>query len=207
VLEACRLSKRVSRIIVASSDKAYGKSKKHYGEDDPLRGDHPYEVSKSATDLIAQTYTKTYKMPIVVTRFGNIYGEGDLNFSRIIPGIMKAIITKETLDLRSDGTFVRDYVYVNDVVGAYLLLLSKMDDAGEKIYNIGSKDTLSVLELIRISKRILHKPFSYRIMNDAKNEIPYQSLEYKRITQLGWKQQYRLTAVLPRIARWYKHIL
>ena len=108
VLESARLFPKIKAVIIASSDKAYGKlSKKKYVETDPLRGDHPYEVSKSAADLISYSYFKTYMVPVVTTRFGNIYGEGDLNFSRIIPGIMKTVVNKEALNIRSNGICAR----------------------------------------------------------------------------------------------------
>src|SRR3990167_3103678 len=128
VLESARLFPKVKAVIIASSDKAYGKlSKEKYVETDALRGDHPYEVSKSAADLISYSYFKTYKVPVVTTRFGNIYGEGDLNFSRIIPSIMKALIDKEVLDIRSNGKYVRDYLYVKDVVNGYILLSENIE--------------------------------------------------------------------------------
>ena len=123
VLEAVRLNPQIKGVVVASSDKAYGKlNKNQYIETDPLSGDHPYDTSKSVTDLLSTTYYKTYKIPVVVTRFGNIYGEGDLNFSRIIPGIMESIIKNSELRIRSNGKYVRDYLYVKDVVNGYLLL-------------------------------------------------------------------------------------
>src|SRR3989344_7731387 len=109
ILEAARHSPYVKGMIIASSDKAYGKLNRPYKETDSLQGDHPYEVSKSSADLIAQSYFKTYQLPVVITRFGNIYGPGDLNFNRIIPGIIKSLLTGEKLLIRSDGTFVRDY--------------------------------------------------------------------------------------------------
>src|SRR3989344_1507208 len=176
ILESARLFPKVKAVIVASSDKAYGKlAKGKYKEEDALRGDHPYEVSKSAADLICFTYFKTYGVPVVTTRFGNIYGEGDLNFSRIIPGIMESLITNERLELRGNGKFIRDYLYVKDVVNGYLLLAKNINKTKGEAFNFGSKETLSVLAVIKLIEKTLKKKINYKILNTAKNEIPYQS--------------------------------
>lgn len=168
ILESARLYPKVKAIVVASSDKAYGKLEPGrfiYSEIDSLRGDHPYDVSKSATDLISGMYYKTYKVPVVTTRFGNIYGEGDNNFSRIIPGIMKSLITNTILEIRSDGKAVRDYLYVKEVVKGYLMLADKIDEVKGEAFNFGSKDTLSVIELIKIIEEELRINVPYRILN------------------------------------------
>ena len=204
ILESARRFSHVKGVVVASSDKSYGKSRKPYVETDPLKGDHPYNVSKSAMDLITQAYAKTYHLPIVVTRFGNIYGEGDLNFSRIIPGIMRTIITKEPLRVRSDGTYVRDYIYVKDVVRGYLFLLSKVDKIKGEAFNLSSNDTYSVLDLIKYIAKKMNKKISYSIANSAKNEIPYQHLSYQKIQKLGWKPIYSIGSTLAPIRSWYK---
>lgn len=205
VLESARLFPHVKGIIFASSDKAYGKlAKEKYSEEDALKGDHPYEVSKSAADLICYSYSKTYGVPVVTTRFGNIYGEGDLNFSRIIPGIMKSLAANETLEIRSDGTYVRDYLYVKDVVNGYLLLAHNIEKVKGEVFNFGSSDSVSVLELIALIETTLGKKVNYKILNIAKNEIPYQSLDYTKIQKrLGWKAVSRLTTVVPTINTWY----
>ncbi len=207
ILDAARLFTHVKGVIVASSDKSYGKSRKPYIETDPLRGDHPYEVSKSATDLLAHAYAKTYHLPIVVTRAGNIYGEGDLNFSRIIPGIMKAVVTKEKLVIRSDGSYVRDYIYVEDVVSGYLFLLEHRDKTNGEAFNLSSSDSCSVIALIRQTERILKRKIPYVIENSAKNEIPYQHLNAGKIINLGWRPTYSIKNTLPLIRRWYNSIL
>lgn len=209
VLESARLFPKIKGIVVASSDKAYGKlAKGKYVETDALRGDHPYDVSKSATDLISQCYFKTYKVPVVVTRFGNIYGEGDLNFSRIIPGIIRSIIKKETLELRSNGKFTRDYLYVKDVVKGYLNLAQNIEITKGEVYNFGSEETLSVLELIKKIEKVLKIKVNYKILNIAKNEIPYQSLNYNKIKkQLGWKPKYTMSMTAKTIFRWYKKVI
>ncbi len=204
ILDAARRNKRVTGVIVASSDKAYGKSKREYEENHPLAGDHPYEVSKSAADLIAQAYFKTYALPVVITRFGNIYGPGDLNFNRIIPGLIKSIIAKEKLEIRSDGTFVRDYIYVKDVVSAYLTLLAHLEKVKGEAFNISTSDSYSVVALIKKSEHILRKKVQYVIQNTQVNEIPYQHLNWDKIKKLGWKPKYTLPRGLTETYHWYK---
>jgi CDP-glucose 4,6-dehydratase len=207
ILDASRESKSVKGIIVASSDKAYGKTKKAYTEEFPLNGDHPYDVSKSCQDLISQAYFKSYGLPIVITRFGNVYGEGDLHMSRIVPGICEAIIKNKTLLIRSDGTYVRDYLYVKDVVNGYMVLLKNIKKVKGEAFNFGSKDTLSVLELIKVLEKAISKKIKYKILNSAKNEIPYQSLNYSKIKrQLGWVPKYTVSSSIEKIIEWYKTI-
>lgn len=204
ILEAARASKGIRGVIVASSDKAYGKTKEKYTEESPLRGDHPYDVSKSCTDLISLAYYKTYNLPVVVTRFGNVYGEGDLHMDRIIPGICDAIIKKNTLKIRSDGTYVRDYLYVKDVAAGYVFLLEKINQTKGNAYNFSSKDTYSVLDLIKKAEQILKIKIPYKIMNTAKNEIPYQHLDDAKIRKLGWNPEYSLEKSLHSIIKWYR---
>ena len=206
ILESARLFPKVKAIIVASSDKAYGKlSKGKYKETDALKGDHPYEVSKSAADLISYSYFKTYGTPVVTTRFGNIYGEGDLNFSRIIPGILKSLISNKTLEIRSNGKFIRDYLYVKDVVSGYLLLAKNIAKVKGEAFNFGSKETLSVLEVIKLIEKILKKKVNYKILNSAKNEIPYQSLDFSKINRLfSWNPKYSLKNTIESIESWYE---
>ena len=204
VLESARLYPKVKAIVVASSDKAYGKlASGQYLETDPVRGDHPYDVSKSATDLISNMYFKTYQIPVVTTRFGNIYGEGDNNFSRIIPAIMKSLLNKETLELRSDGKSVRDYLYVKDVAKGYLMLAEKVDEIKGEAFNFGSNDTLSVIELIEEIEKELKIKVPYKVLNIAKNEIPYQSLNYEKIKKIGWKNKENVKTTSKRIYDWY----
>ena len=219
ILESARLFPKVKVVIVASSDKAYGKLEKgptssktslgasKYKETDALRGDHPYEVSKSAADLISFSYFKTYGVPVVTTRFGNIYGEGDLNFSRIIPGIIKSLITNEKLELRSNGKFIRDYLYVKDVVNGYLLLAKNINKAKGEAYNFGSKETLSVLSVIKLIEKVLKKKINYKILNTAKNEIPYQSLDYSKIKKaLGWNPKFSINKTIENAYSWYERL-
>jgi CDP-glucose 4,6-dehydratase len=206
ILEASRLVS-VQGIIVASSDKAYGKTKKQYTENSPLHGDHPYDVSKSCTDLIAQTYFKTYDLPTVISRFGNVYGEGDLHFDRIVPGICEAIIKKKTLFIRSNGEYIRDYLYVKDVSAGYILLLQKLAESKGEAFNFSSKETLSVLELVKIAEKVLKKKIEYKILNTAKNEIPYQHLSDIKVKKIGWKNNTTFKDRLPDILGWYTKIV
>ena len=208
ILEAVRTNPKIKGVVVASSDKSYGKLKKQkYIETDPLSGDHPYDTSKSVTDLISTTYYKTYGTPVVVTRFGNIYGEGDLNFSRIIPGIMKSIIKNEQLKIRSNGKYIRDYLYVKDVVNGYLLLARNIDKVKGEAFNFGSDDTLTVIEVIKAVEKSLNKKIDYKILNTAKNEIPYQSLDYSKIKKvLGWKPKENIKTTADKIFKWYKKV-
>jgi len=204
ILESARGNSRIRCIIVASSDKAYGKTKKEYTESDPLRGDHPYDVSKSAADLISSAYFKTYNTPVVITRFGNIYGPGDLNNSRIIPDIMQSILLEKKLELRSDGSFIRDYIYVKDVADAYVFLLTKAQTIIGESFNIASGVNFSVVDLIKKVRRILQKPIRYSIINSAVNEIPYQHLCCSKITKLGWESHWSLNKSIKQTYVWYK---
>lgn len=209
ICESTRLFPKIKGLIIASSDKAYGKLKKDkYLETDGLKGDHPYEVSKSAADLIASSYFKTYQAPIVISRFGNIYGEGDLNFSRIIPGLIKSLLKSEIFKVRSNGKYIRDYLYVKDVVHGYLLLAANIEKIKGEIFNFGSEETLSVLEVIKLTEKVLNKKIRYKVLNITKNEIPYQSLDYSKIKKvLGWFPQKSLSSTLNYMFNWYKKIL
>jgi len=204
ILEAARNNKKIKGIIFASSDKAYGKTKTTYTEDSPLSGDHPYDVSKSAADLIAGTYFKTYCVPVVTARFGNVYGEGDIHMNRIIPGICEAIITKRTLQIRSDGKFIRDYIYVKDVVAGYIHLFTNLNETVGQAYNFSSKDTLSVLELINHAEKITGEKIKYTIKNTAVNEIPYQHLNDRKVRQTGWRAHGTIKSTFPAILEWYR---
>lgn len=203
ILEAARNYGKVRGIIVTSSDKAYGKIPKAT-EKDPVGGDHPYETSKASADLIARAYFLNFGLPVVVTRFGNVYGEGDLNFSRIIPGIVKSLIKNEELLIRSDGKFTRDYVYVKDIVEACVKLAKKINDVSGEIFNISSLENLSVLALIEKVENALGMKVGYRILNNAFNEIPKQSINFAKIKKrLGWKPKSNLKATIPKIYQWY----
>lgn len=208
VLEAARHCPKIKGIVLASSDKAYGKKCDSATETTPMAGDHPYDVSKSCADLIARTYANTYGMPIAVSRFGNIYGPGDLNINRIIPGIMEALVFDTTLELRSDGSFIRDYVYVKDVADGYLLLMENIDKVKGEAFNFSTGYNLSVLELIDKVSEIVGKKCKYEITNNQKNEIPSQSLNYEKATNiLGWKSNYSFEEGMKETYEWYKNYL
>ncbi|MFA5108975.1 MAG: GDP-mannose 4,6-dehydratase [Patescibacteria group bacterium] len=205
ILEAARHCPSIKGIVVASSDKAYGKKCDNATEVAAMAGDHPYDVSKSCADLITRTYAKTYGLPVAVSRFGNIYGPGDLNINRIIPGIMKALIFDETLEIRSDGTFVRDYVYVKDVADGYILLMENIDKARGEAFNFSTGYNFSVLQLIEKVSEVVDKKCKYKISNNQKNEIPFQSLNYEKAAEvLGWKSNYTFEEGVKETFEWYK---
>ncbi len=205
ILEAARRSPRINGIVAASSDKAYGKKCNNATEIEPMAGDHPYDVSKSCADLITRTYAKTYGLSVAVSRFGNIYGPGDFNFNRIVPGIMKAIIKNDTLEIRSDGKFIRDYVYVKDVADGYVALMENMDKAKGEAFNFSTGYNFSVIDLIKKIENILNKKCKYKILNIQKNEIPFQSLNFEKAEKvLGWKSQYALEEGIVETFNWYE---
>ncbi len=209
ILEAVRRSQTVKGLVVASSDKAYGESiKLPYTEEMPLQADAPYEVSKSCADLISLSYAKTYSLPVTVTRFGNIYGPGDLNFNRIIPGAIKAGLRDEILEIRSDGKPIREYLYVEDAAYGYLALAENIQKTRGEAFNFGSGEHLRVLEVVERVEKIIGRKIKTKILNIAKNEIPEQYLSSEKIRKLlGWKAQYNLEKGLKITVPWYEKIL
>jgi CDP-glucose 4,6-dehydratase len=207
ILEAVRTISKSKGVLVASSDKAYGKTTVKYTENTALKGDHPYDVSKSSADLISQAYFKTYNLPVVVTRFGNVYGEGDIHFERLIPGICEAVIKNKPLMIRSDGKFVRDYVYVKDIANGCLHLLERIVEVKGEAFNFSSEDNLTVLKTIAIAEKILNRKILYKILNNTKNEIPYQHLDDSKVRELGWKNTHTLDSTMRGILQWYETIL
>ena len=212
VLEAARRQSRtVERVVVASSDKAYGQSDQPYVESDPLRASSPYDVSKAAGDLIAQSYHATYGLRLGIVRCGNIYGGGDLNWSRIVPGTIRSFVKRESPEIRSDGTYVRDYVYVDDVVDAYLTVgeaLDRLDVAGEA-FNFASGAQVSVLDMVKaIAKLIGGQLPEPRVLNIAKNEIKEQRVSTEKAKRvLGWKPRVSLDDGLRSTIEWYRSYL
>ncbi len=209
LLEACRLSPWVKKIVVASSDKAYGTPEKlPYTEDMPLLARHPYDVSKSCSDLIAQSYFHTYQLPVCITRCGNIFGGGDLHFNRIVPRTIKLLLQDEQPAIRSNGLLIRDYVYVKDVVHGYLLLAEKMDDQkilGE-VFNISEETPLTVIEMVQLIAKVMGKgPVSPKIQGVISGEIPEQYLSCEKARKLlGWKAQWGIEQGLKETHQWYK---
>lgn len=207
ILESCRQYGKVQGIVVTSSDKAYGKLPRA-DETKPLSGDHPYEVSKSSADLIARSYSATYGLPVVVTRFGNVYGEGDLNFNRIVPGVLESIIKDQPLMIRSNGRYVRDYVYVKDVVDATLILAKSINRCTGEAFNISSRENLSVVEVVKRIESILSTKVKYKILSTAKNEIPNQSVNYNKIQRrFGWKPKHNFSKTIKKVHEWYSESL
>ena len=212
LLEACRRSPCVKQIVVASSDKAYGQHDGlPYDEDTPLRGRHPYDVSKSCADLIAQAYASTYSLPLVIARCGNLYGGGDLNWNRIVPGTVRSVNRGRRPVIRSDGAFVRDYLYVDDAAEAYLLLARKLASepalAGHA-FNFSNEDQVTVLELVRRIISLSGSDLEPEILDEAANEIPRQYLSAAKARQrLGWAPRYALDDGLRATIDWYKRFL
>jgi CDP-glucose 4,6-dehydratase len=209
ILETVRNYSGVQAIVFASSDKAYGISDKlPYYETHELKGQHPYDVSKSAADLICTAYFKTYGVPVVTTRFGNIYGPGDLNFNRIVPGAIKSGLTGEPLEIRSDGKMIRDYVYVKDVVSGYLTLAENIEKTKGEAFNVSSGVTLNVLDMVTHISDVMIKEIKVNIVNNAKNEIPEQYLDYSKISDLlNWSPKYKLSDALKETIDWYKEVI
>ncbi|MBR0674354.1 GDP-mannose 4,6-dehydratase [Neoroseomonas soli] len=210
VLDACReLGGLVKRIVVASSDKAYGTAPTlPYDETMPLRGRHPYDASKSCTDIIAQTYHKSYGLPICITRAGNFYGGRDLNFNRIVPGVVRWALRGERPVLRSDGSMIRDYIYVRDVVLAYLTVAERMEDPAihGEAFNFSTEQPLSVLQLLgHILAAAGREDLEPIILGQASNEIPEQHLSAAKARRmLGWKPAWTLDAALTETVAWYR---
>jgi len=209
VLESSRHVKSVKGIIVASSDKAYGHSKQlPYSELMPLNGKSPYDASKSCTDLIAQSYVATYNLPVTIARFGNIYGPGDMNFNRIIPGAIRAGLMNKTLEIRSDGKMTREYLYVKDAVDGYLTLCENIDKSRGEAFNLSSGVKLSVLEVVENVSQAMGKKIPYVILNKAKCEICEQCLSTQKIEKFfGWKCKYSMEKGLKETIKWYREIL
>ncbi len=208
LLEACRLSPWVKKIVVASSDKAYGAQKElPYKEDAPMMGRHPYDVSKSCTDLIAQSYFHTYNLPVCVTRCGNFFGGGDLHLNRIIPGTICSVLKNKKPIIRSSGLFIRDYIYVKDVVSAYLTLAEKMDDnkVVGQCFNFSTDKPFNVIQIVDLILDIMNKKeLKPIIQNQASNEIPEQHLSSAKAREiLNWSAEYGVRAGLKETVEWY----
>ena len=210
LLEACRqLPKLVQRVLVASSDKAYGEHETlPYTEDAPLVGKYPYDVSKSCTDLISLSYYHSFGLPVVVTRCGNLYGPGDLNWNRLIPGTIRSALAGERPIVRSDGSFVRDYFYVRDAVDAYLLLAENLarPELRGQAFNFGTEEPKSVLELVDlILAGVGRSDLEPEVRNEASNEIPKQYLDCAKARRLlDWRPTRTLGQGLEETVAWYR---
>jgi len=209
LLEACRRSPTVKSIVVASSDKAYGDNgSAAYDERTPLAGRHPYDASKACADLIAQSYATTFDLPVAVTRCGNLFGGGDLNWNRLIPGTIRSVLRDERPVIRSDGTLVRDYFYVEDGVAAYLMLAERLaadPKLGGEAFNFSNERRISVLDLTRRILAEMRSGLEPLVLNEARHEIPHQSLlAGKARERLGWTPAFTLEQGLGRTIGWYR---
>jgi len=212
ILEACRRVGGVSRIVIASSDKAYGDQLVlPYSETTPLQGEHPYDVSKSCADLISRAYYVSYGLPVCITRCGNFYGGGDLNFNRIVPCTIRAALRDKPVVIRSDGTFIRDYFYAKDGVLAYLHLAEQMDrkEVLGEAFNFSNELQISVRCMVDHILKLMGKShLEPVVLNRANNEIKHQYLSADKARKmLGWESKYPLEEGLKETIEWYKNFL
>jgi len=211
LLEAVRNSKSISRVVVASSDKAYGTHKiLPYTEDMQLQGKYPYDASKVCVDILAQSYISTYNLPIVITRCGNFYGGGDLNFNRLVPGTIKSVIEDQIPIIRSDGLFIRDYIYVADAVSAYMTCAEKADlpNVRGQAFNFSTEKYHSVIDVVNLILKLSKSDLKPKILNQASNEIREQYLSSKKAeTVLDWQAKYTLDEGLTNTINWYRTFL
>lgn len=209
LLEACRRSPAVKQIVMSSSDKAYG-DHDHlpYNEETPLQGRHPYDVSKSCADLIAQSYAATYGLPVAITRCGNFYGGGDLNWSRVVPGTIRSILHNQRPVIRSDGNYVRDYFYVEDGAAAHMLLTERLATQPKlrgEAFNFSNELQITVLELVQRVLTLMKSNLQPDIRNEACNEIRQQYLSaVKARNLLGWSPMFTLDTGLQKTITWYR---
>jgi CDP-glucose 4,6-dehydratase len=212
LLEACRRSPRVSEIVIASSDKAYGDQLNlPYSEDTPLEGRHPYDVSKSCADLIALAYAQTYRLPLAITRCGNFYGGGDLNWNRIVPGTVRSLLRGERPIIRSDGKFIRDYFYVEDGANAYMHLaecLAAKPEVRGQAFNFSNEIQVDVLALVAKIQALMGTVLDPDVRNEASHEIRHQYLSAKKARELlKWSPSFSLEQGLERTIGWYRNVL
>ena len=211
LLEASRRTPTVSQIVIASSDKAYGEQASlPYDETMPLQGVHPYDVSKSAADLIAQSFASTFGLPVIVTRCGNFFGGGDLNWSRIVPGTIRSVLRNNRPVIRSDGQYVRDYFYVEDGASAYMFaaerLASNRELAGQA-FNFSTEQPITVIDLTSLILKLMGSSLEPDVRSEASNEIRRQYLSsHKARTVLGWTPQFTLEDGLRRTIEWYRDL-
>ncbi|MBN8618665.1 MAG: GDP-mannose 4,6-dehydratase [Anaerolineae bacterium] len=212
LLEACRRSPTVKQIVCASSDKAYGdQAVLPYDEETPLQGQHPYDVSKSCADLIARTYAVSYGLPVVITRCGNFYGGGDLNWNRIVPGTIRSVLRGQRPVIRSDGSLIRDYFYVEEGAAAYMLLVEQLASNPElkgEAFNFSNEIQVTVFQIVEHILRLMQSTLEPDIRNEATNEILHQYLSAAKARRmLGWQPRFELDEGLARTIEWYKEFL
>ncbi|MCL5004239.1 MAG: GDP-mannose 4,6-dehydratase [Patescibacteria group bacterium] len=207
VLEAVRLHRpHVRSLVVASSDKAYGDQKiLPYNEETALQGRHPYDVSKSCADLVAQSYRVSFNLPVAVTRCGNLFGPGDLNFNRIVPGTILSLMKNEPPIIRSDGQYIRNYFYTKDAANAYLEISENFEKTVGQVFNVGSEERYSVLDLVSLITEEMGSSLTPVIKNEASNEIREQYLSIDKVKRvLGWHPKYSVREALKETIAWYK---
>lgn len=208
LLEACRRTAGVRRIVMASSDKAYGQQRRlPYDEGHPLEGRHPYDVSKSCADLLATSYARSFRLPVVVARCANFFGGGDLNFNRLIPGTIRSVLLNERPIIRSDGRYVRDYLYIKDAVRAYLeLAQAPASKVCGEAFNFSSGVRLQVSDVVALILRLMkRRDLKPRILRKATNEIRCQYLSSRKAAaKLGWKPHYTFQKGLAETILWYE---
>jgi CDP-glucose 4,6-dehydratase len=209
LLEASRRSPTVKQIVLASSDKAYGDQERlPYDETTPLQGQHPYDVSKSCADLLAKTYAVSYGLPVAITRCGNFYGGGDLNWNRVVPGTIRAVLRGQRPVIRSDGEYVRDYFYVEDGAAAYMLLAERLAEnpslRGEA-FNFSNEIQLTVRQLVDKILKLMNSSLEPDVHNEATNEIRRQYLSAEKARRmLAWAPIFELEQGLERTIAWYR---
>lgn len=212
LMEACRVNPKVERVVVASSDKAYGEQEQlPYTEDAPMSSKYPYDVSKSCSEFIASSYFHTYQTPVAITRCGNLYGGGDLNFNRLIPGTIRSALFDEAPIIRSDGKFIRDYFFVRDAVDAYLTLAARLPDPqfNGEAFNFSTEMPVSVLELVDQILSLMGKAHLRPIvLNEASREIHKQYLSCEKARRmLNWQSKFSLDEGLSETIDWYRQKL
>ena len=212
VLEACRHARTVRAVVVASSDKAYGDQPNlPYTEDAPLDGRHPYDVSKACADMIAYSYAKSFGLPVAITRCGNFYGGGDLNWNRIVPSTIRSAVRGERPVIRSDGQYIRDYFYVEDGAEAYMVLARALHERPElrgAAFNFSNELQVTVLDLVHRILGVMGSDLTPDIRNEASNEIRNQYLSAARARkELQWRPLFTLEEGLDRTIAWYREFL
>lgn len=210
LLEACRRVPFVKQIVTASSDKAYGDQPVlPYDEGMPLQGTHPYDVSKSCADLIAHSFAHTYGLPVAITRCGNFFGGGDLNWNRIIPGTIRSVIRGQRPIIRSDGTFVRDYIYAEDGAAACILLAEKLaenKDLYGQAFNFSTESPMNVVDLVSLVLQRMNTDLEPQVLSQARNEIKDQYLCSQKARELlGWRPEFTVEQAMDRTIDWYRN--
>ena len=209
LLEAARVYRKIECMVMVSSDKAYGPSKNvPYKENERLHGKAPYDVSKSCADLISQMYAGVYNIPVTIGRCANVFGPGDLNMNRIIPGVIESAIKDRDLEIRSDGKMIREYIYVKDCIEGYILLAENIHKTKGQAFNLASDNIMNVLEVVKRVSQAINVPVKTKILNKAKAEIPEQHLDASKIKSLlGWSTKVSFEDAIQESYDWYLEVL